>query len=757
MLSMKAHYEDELKSEGLNILFNILLVNALTGVIATLAFFALANIPSTEWFNALFLPLIAELTFIIMLLVVKFGIKNTTYQSWHLATLAYLSYIVFNFYYFNFDIASILILMALLYMIATQVLMDFRVSLLFGITGLFIAGLLYTFRLGQIVDIGIGFTATLIQALILGMYASYSYINLFKKYHATLNNQLLQLLESEERNILLHHASREMMWDYNLKTGVRTFVEVGLLGEREKLSQSSRIEDWVLDIHPDDSEELLQLYLSLRDGELDYFEKEFRQLSPSGIETWFSARVISLKNSEGLVEKMAGAYTHIQDRKQKELKIEHLAFFDELTGLPNRTALLKDFDTFVHGSKGSNEAVLFYIDIQNFKEINSSFGHGVGDQLIVAVANRLKSSPLNGSLYQLTTVDLGLLCFGSNTVITHIAERILKEFNTPFFIESKEIFLNVLIGIAAYPSSALDGESLLRNADTALYHCQKMQQLSYLEYDLEMTDSVTHRLNLNKHMRQALGNNEFHLVFQPLIRLEKENHRLYGFEALLRWVSPQLGNVRPDHFIPLAEESGLIMGIGRFVLLQSCNFLKEMVKIQSDIILSINLSAKQIGSEQFLPELLDIVQKTNVNPKNLCLEITETSFIESFESVQFKLNFLREKGFKIALDDFGTGYSSLNYLGQLSIDTLKIDKSFTEKIDATLSDYYLIKSVIALAKDLKIDFVAEGVETENQLEQLNNIQCPIVQGYYFSKPLESEKALAFMSKMNTHSVAEDSQ
>lgn len=746
MIADKTILRDELRQEGLVTLFHILMANALTGILATLFYYFLADVKSTDWFSTVGLPLTVEVIFVTLLLAIHFVVKNVTTKGWQLTLLAYISYITFNIYYFSYDISALIALMALLYMLATQIMMDFRVSLIFGISGLVMTGFIYYFRLGHNVDIGLGFTATMAQSIILGIYASYRYITLLRRYHDLLNSQLSKLLDSEERNALIHRASREIIWDFNVTTGMRSFPDMELNEDGDRLSTSSQLEDWVKDIHPEDAQDLLSLYQKVYNGSLDFFEKEFRQISKAGKLSWYSAKVISLKNEAGQVEKMAGSYTYIQDRKMKELKIEHLAFYDELTGLPNRTALLKDIEDFIHDSQGADEAILFYIDIQNFKEFNSSFGHSLGDQLIVAVAHRLKDGHLPGKLYQLTTVDIGLLYMGSSEMTADLAETILDLFQTPFLIEGKEVFVSVMIGIASYPNTARDGEALLRNADTALYHCRKNNLLSYLEYDIEMTDSVNYRLNLNKHMRQALKRDEFHMVYQPIIRLTPEGYSIYGFEALIRWVSPNLGFVRPDHFIPFAEETGLIMNIGTYVLRTACRFAKEITDIEPDVVLSINLSAKQVSSEAFLPELLQIVSEAQVNPRNISLEITETSFIESFEGVQYKLNYLRERGFRIALDDFGTGYSSLNYLGQLSIDTLKIDKSFTAKIDATSSDFYLIKSIIALATDLKIDFVAEGVETSHHLDLLKRIHCPIVQGYYFSKPLPPSEALQYLKK-----------
>ncbi len=746
-MRMKRNLVDsQLQSEGINIIFQILLVNGLLALAAASAYFVVAGLNRVDRFRIFAVPFIIILALIIVLMAIKYVLKENGAKAWYLTALAFASYIGFSIFYFSFDVAGSMILMTLIYMIATQIMMDFRITLAFAITGIVLSGCLAYFNYGDTFSIGPGYIMAIVQAIALGGYATYRYIQLLKNYQARMNAQLDQLVENEERNSMLQLASRELMWDYNVKTGKRNFINPQLRASKELLAESSDPKDWVRGMHPEDAPLLIEQFNLALSGEVDYFEKEFRQRNALGEEIWNLARVVSLKNEQGDVIKLAGAYIEIHDKKMKELQIEHLAYNEELTGLPNRSAFMRDMDIFLHDSKGESEAVLLYVDLQNFKAFNSSFGHLIGDKLIVEVANRLAKNTENSKLYQLTSMDFGLLQFGSVDKAAALAECVIELFEKPFKIEGREMFISALIGISAYPSSALDAESLLRNADTALYQCRKNNMMQYLIYTTEMTDSVNYKLNLNTHMRQALEQNEFFMVYQPLMYVDKGESKLYGFEALIRWNSPQLGFVRPDHFIPLAEESGLIMSIGQFVLKESCNFLKQMVAVQPDIILSINLSAKQIALDMFLPELLGIVEEANADPRNLSLEITETSFIESFESVQFKLNYLREKGFKVALDDFGTGYSSLNYLGQLSIDTLKIDKSFTAKIDDKGSDYFLIKSIIALAKDLKINFIAEGVETEIQLNKLKTIGCPIVQGYYFSRPLEGPMAIAYLKK-----------
>ena len=736
--------DSQLRQEGFQIIYQILLANGVLGLIAASTFYLLSDLDQVDRFELFAVPLITILSLIIILLTINYTLKNDTAKGWHLTFLAIASYTGFGWFYFDYDVSGTMILMVLIYMIATQIMMDLRITISLGIIALLFTSGLYVYNAGETFSIGIGLILSIAQAIMLGGFATYRYIQLLQNYQLRMNNQLALLVEREERNAMLQQASRELMWDFDLQTGERVFLNTQDVMPEIFFAKTPDIKEWIKHIQSEDAEVLYELFMAVYRGELDYFEKEFRLLDPEKGPIWYLSRVVSKKNSEGNVIKMAGAYTQIHDKKLKELQVEHLAYYDELTGLPNRSAFIKDLESFLHETRGESEAILLYIDLQNFKEFNSSFGHLIGDRLIAEVAERLSKNVENSILYQLTSIDFGLLHFGDVSKAGMLAELVLSFFEQPFIVDGRELFVSAAIGISAYPSTALDAESLLRNADTALYHCRNTGMQSYLIYSTEMTDSVNYRLSLNHHMRQALDLNEFFMVFQPLTTVSGEKDQLYGFEALIRWKSPTLGFVRPDHFIPLAEESGMILNIGRFVLQESCKFLKQIVVFAPDIVLSINLSAKQIALDMFLPELLSIVDEAEVLPQNLSLEITETSFIESFESVQFKLNYLRAKGFKVALDDFGTGYSSLNYLGQLSIDTLKIDKSFTAKIEDDTSDYYLIKSIIALAKDLKINFVAEGVETYGQLMKLKEIGCPIIQGYYYSKPLEPDAALRYL-------------
>lgn len=734
---------EALTTQGVLIIFRVLLISAIFGILALGYFFATSPMHINEKIEISTIPFIVMLLYIISLLTVQMNVHHTRHKGYAFVGICYAFYVFIILFYFSKDTIPMVILMSVLYAFMTQILMNYMVAALFSVTAIMASTALLFFRNGQLLDIGIGFYVTLLLVILSAFYASTRYIDLLKQYTERIQEQVRDLTDSEERNNILHRASRELIWDYDLQTKKRYFPDIHHNEFGEFLSASPHIEDWVADLHPEDAPMLLDLFKEVEAGTRDYFETEFRHLSPNGNVHWYSVKTVSLKNEGGQVEKMAGSYTWIHDRKIKELEIEHLAFNDELTELPNRAAFFRDVTVFREMTGATGESFLQYLDIQSFREINSTFGHGIGDSLIVSIADRLKQFIPSINIYKLTSTDFGIWGLGDEKEAVEWAKEVLSTFNEPYMVDQKELFIQARIGISLYPSDAADASSLLQNADTALSYCRKDDVTKFMIYNPDMTNTVYNKMNMLNLMHQALEKKEFFMVYQPLIRINTVTPELYGFESLLRWKNQQLGFIPPDQFIPLAEESGLIHSIGAWILEDSCRFISEISITHPDIVVSINISAKQFASDTFLEILETTVENSGVSPHNLCLEITETSFIESFEDVQSKFQYIKFKGYQLALDDFGTGYSSLNYLGQLNIDTLKIDKSFTAKVIKANSDFFLIKSIISLSKDLGLRFVAEGVETTEQLKLLQSIDCPIIQGYYFARPLQREDALAF--------------
>lgn len=747
--SKATEMNEKVKRESVVILVKILIANLVFAVTSIGLYYFMSNAPQVVRLKLLSLPIIGCLSLAVLLLLIHYKVKDIRAKTIALMILSYGLYILSVGFYFYLDTIPMVILTGLFYLFVTQILMDFKYTLLFGLTGIGFTVLLIQVRFGEDLDIGIGFGIAMIYLFTVAAFAVRRYIWLIRSYQMELENQVIALTDSEIRHEMLHQASKEVIWDYDVIKAVRQYSTNAISQYGDTLSDATQLEDWLYDIHPEDVDQFYKGYQSVLSGEVDQFEMEFRQLSRSGQMPWYFARVISKKDDQGNVIKIAGSYAEITDRKLKDMQVNFLAYNDILTGLPNRSAFFRDYDAWQMKDRETC-VYLIFLDIMNFREFNSTFGHYSGDILLRQISERLEGIKTGHLRYQLTAIDFGLVGFGCDADFQKISEDILLLFKEPFYVGEQETFIDVKMGVAISPLKSTTAVDLLRNADTALYYCRKDPLIQYLVYSTDLTDYVTSKLSMSNLMRQALENNEFYVVFQPIVDVSQHTNGLYGFETLVRWNSPQLGLVRPDQFIPIAEETGLIIQMGEFILKESCKFIKKVASKMPNIVISVNLSAKQIASDQFLPVLFDIVAMSGIDPRNLCLEITESSFIESFESVKPKFEAIKKRGHTIALDDFGTGYSSLNYLGQLDIDTLKIDKSFSEKITDSGSDYYLIKSVITLSKDLNIRFVAEGVETESQLHLLKEVGCPLIQGYYFEKPLAEQEAIRYLDQFSAN-------
>lgn len=737
-------YAEELMDQGVQVIYRVLFTSTVLSILATIHFFITSTYPLQKRINVTYLPLAFMLVILVLLLYIQLNVKSPKSRGRFFVAISYACYLGAVLFYFGKDIIPMVILLSVILSFMTLVLMNTIVITFFHLTAIVSATLLYFLRHDNYLHIGIGFAATLILLSCMALYTSYKYILLFRNYTSKIQLQFMELMEKDQKSALLHKASRELVWYFDLETGKREFPELDTVDIPIALSPSSQFSDWVTDLHPDDRPNILNLLQEVAEGNRDYFESEFRRLDENHKPIWYSIKTISVRDSSGKVVKMAGTYIWIHDKKTKELEIEYLAYHDEVTGILNRSAFLRDADAFMLRVGSDEGCFLIYLDIQNFRDINSTFGHQSGDVIICGIAERLKELGPELVIYKLTSTDFGIWGHGDDGTAIHAAHRILDFLKKPFILSGKDIFVQVRMGISAYPTDASDGYSLFRNADTALHHCRKEESLKYLVYTPEMTTLAYSRMNMMNHLHQAILNDELSLVYQPLINVNEHDFSIYGFECLLRWSNPQLGNVPPSEFIPLAEESGLIHGLGEWVIKESCHFIEDVIGLNPNIVVSINISAKQLAMDDFVVKLNRIVKASGVPTRNLCLEITESSFIESFEDVGPKIAYLRELGYLLALDDFGTGYSSLNYLGQLQIDTLKIDRSFSAKILSSASDYYLIKSIINLTTDLGLKFVAEGIETKDQLDALVRIGCPIVQGYHFSKPLQRDPAIHFL-------------
>jgi diguanylate cyclase (GGDEF)-like protein len=477
----------------------------------------------------------------------------------------------------------------------------------------------------------------------------------------------------------------------------------------------------------------------------------------------YSIKLPSKKNYDELQE----LYTSLGKMSEELLlnheKIESIAYYDSLTGIKNRALLIEKYsNSSVNTASKEKLKCLFYIDIDNLKVVNDFLGHIVGDILIVEVSNILTKIVGSAPDYELFHISGGTfaICRKSNFSIKEIhsfAKEILQAFNEALLIENHKLNASLSIGIAYCTNcdtsfcencdrncdkSLYD---LLKNAEIALYKVKSEGKNNYKIFDIKMFEDIKNKNEIEKELRFAIQKEELMLYYQPQYNIATDRFR--GFEALIRWNRREKGIVSPDDFIPIAEETGLIIPIGNWVLKTACEFIKSVnIQYKKEYVISVNVSAIQLLSNNYVQSVLSILEEVGLNPKYLELEITESILIESLSLVNEKLSYLRDAGISIALDDFGTGYSSLTYLKELPINILKIDKSFVAGICE--NNESIVGSIVKIGHHMDLVVVAEGVEVKEQLDYLKDFGCNIIQGYYFSKPLSESDALDKIRKIN---------
>jgi len=435
-----------------------------------------------------------------------------------------------------------------------------------------------------------------------------------------------------------------------------------------------------------------------------------------------------------------GVFTDISQIKETEHKLEYLAYHDPLTDLPNRLLCHARMEHELQYARRNKEQVaILFLDLDMFKNVNDSMGHAKGDVLLQQVAKRIRNSLRNEDTIARLGGDEFVIIIGSlksRQAAALVAGNTLALFSTPIFIEQQEIFIGASIGISVYPDDGEDPDVLLRNADAAMYRAKSEGRNNYQFYTPVLTKKASERLNIETCLRQALEKNELHVYYQPQYSLTSE--KITGVEALLRWSHPEMGMVSPDKFISIAEETGLIVPIGEWVLKTACRQLKKWMEAGYPAMrMAVNLSARQFWKTGLDKVIGDILKETGIDPADLELELTESIIMHDALIVSDTLESLHQMGVGLSIDDFGTGYSSLNYIQRFPLDRLKIDASFVEDITTNTNDAEMIVSIIALGHSMKLQVLAEGVETKEQLLYLQEQGCDEVQGYYFSHPISA--------------------
>lgn len=511
-----------------------------------------------------------------------------------------------------------------------------------------------------------------------------------------------------------------------------------------------------------DGELLLTNFVArLPEEDKDAYKRELTKLFYGAVQTTQIEQQITRKDGEILWVLWSGSlipadstepahyvfqFQDITNKKRAEQRLAHDALHDSLTALPNRILFLDRLQVaFRRAHRGfDSKFAVCYLDFDRFKLVNDSFGHTVGDQLLVEFAERIKLAlrgsdtvaRLGGDEFAVLIEEISCLEDALPTL-----ERIRDEVSRPFVLEDRRVFSTVSIGIAPWSRTYDRPETLLRDADTALYRAKRGGRDRIEVFSAEMHHEAFRFLQNESDLRHALENNEFRAFYQPIVDIK--SGELSGFEALVRWESPDRGLVPPSEFIPVAEETGLIFPIGEWMLRESCDQLAAWQRSNdkaSDLWVSVNVSAKQFMQVDVAAIVAGILEDTGLAPGSLKLELTESAMVDNIEHVAEVMTRLKALGVKLSIDDFGTGYSSLSSLHKLPLDSLKIDQSFVNHMGTSAENMEIVKTIIALAHSLGLDVIAEGVETANQVKQLRKLRCKLGQGFFFAPPLEAEIA-----------------
>jgi len=477
-------------------------------------------------------------------------------------------------------------------------------------------------------------------------------------------------------------------------------------------------------------------------GKSLYYQSRIRIKFNGGGDKWILIRGKCLRNKKGVATKISGSVTDISIQKDFEEKINKLQYYDILTGTPNRKLFINTLESEIINAKDKEvKFAVMFIDLDNFKEVNDTLGHEYGDKLLKDVAISFKDSIGENDIVARVGGDEFFILM-RNIIdyeqISFLCEKLIRLLNSEISIDDKHVYASASIGITVFPDDGVKSSSLLKNADTAMYSAKHNGKAKYSFFNKRMSDVVVRRVEIEKGLRRALKNDELEIYYQPQIDII--NNRIKGFEALLRWNSPELGKISPDEFIPVAEQSGLIIPMGDW-LIKSVYLQNNLWKSKGYLYdtIAINLSSIQLENDKFEETLKNLIIETNINPKFVELEITESILMKDFDKSIKLLTEIRGLGINIALDDFGTGYSSLSYLKQLPINTLKIDKSFIDNIVTNNRERDIVDGIIQLAQKIKLDVVAEGAETKEQIKLLKSMGCNQIQGYYFSRPLPANE------------------
>jgi diguanylate cyclase (GGDEF)-like protein/PAS domain S-box-containing protein len=553
------------------------------------------------------------------------------------------------------------------------------------------------------------------------------------------------LRESEERYALAVQGANDGLWDWNIKTDQVFFSPrwLSMLGLSEDEIGSSP-DEWFNRVHGEDIQRLRLDISAHLAGSNAGFSNEHRVLHKNGSYLWVLARGLAVRDQDGVAYRMAGSLTDITDRRNAEERLIHDAFHDTLTGLPNRALFMDRLRLAVERCKRKPDyqyAVLF-LDLDQFKNVNDCLGHLLGDQMLVAVAQLLNEIPRSAD----TVARFG----GDEFVIllediegregaVRVVEEINNRLREPFMLSNHQVFISASTGVVLSDGNYTKAEDILRDADIAMYSAKGRGRATFEIFEPNMRVKVSQRLALESELRQAFERNEFLLHYQPIVSLTDGQVR--GFEALLRWTHPRRGVLLPSEFLSVAEETGLVHSIDRWVLGEACRQMEtwhEQFPFDPPLTISVNISGKHFSKPDLVDYISSVLSETGLPATSLKLEITENALMEHTDTTMEVLHQLRSMGVQIQIDDFGIGYSSLSYLSQFPVSALKIDQSFVNLMTSDNNRLKIIQAIVLLTQRLDVVVIAEGVESEDQLAQLKELGCGYGQGYYMSRPIDGD-------------------
>ncbi len=554
------------------------------------------------------------------------------------------------------------------------------------------------------------------------------------------------LRASDERYRLVVEGTREAVWDWDLTTNKVYYAPnwrplLGLAPDTEMGNTPAAWFGRITSSNLQSFQGKLDRYLK---GETTEFDIEVEMLHEDGETRWMLCRAAASRDGQGRAVRLTGSLTDISELKNAQNKLRRMAEFDQLTDLPNRDYLHQRLrSALAEPTEGMTSAVAFF-DFDRFKVINDSLGHNAGDALLKSIAERFRThlrprdtvARFGGDEFVVLLRDVT-----GEAQVREICARLIQLFAEPHQIDGHEIVSTASIGVVVNDSRYQDPDEMIRDADAAMYRAKSNGRDSYKMFDTVMHDEAMARLNMEHEFRRAIELQQIEVHYQPIVTTAEGE--IVGFEALARWVHPERGVINPDQFIPLAEETGLIVELGEWVFKQACNQLRGWLAAlpsSREMSVAINVSRRQLIHPQMIENFRRVLHETGVPPERVCLEITESAIMDERDDAEQVIRKLKQLGVKLALDDFGTGQSSLSCLHRFPIDVLKIDRSFVRNLGESVAFSAVLSSIISLGHNLNMRIVGEGIESPEQLAQLQALECEHAQGYYFAPPLRPNDA-----------------